>query len=177
MPSNSQQNDRQNTFLMKYFSIFRSFVCFAFVPLKPIVGFFSRTFDAIFLFTSLSLSLQMRVLLTFNMASLFVYATQIGGGGFGPKWKSMKIIFYVSIPLRPFVFVINNRDSFISFNRFELTGLRCMSGSFTSVSNVKTLKTWGARISGKCKGKFKESKYSMFLLKIWSFWCFDNDNL
>lgn len=29
------------------------------------------------------------------------------------KWKSMKIIFYVLIPQRLFIFVINNRDSFI----------------------------------------------------------------
>lgn len=42
------------------------------------------------------------------------------------KWKSMKIIFYVLIPQRLFIFVINNRDSFIPVQCFFFYSLHCL---------------------------------------------------
>lgn len=88
---------------------------------------------------------------------------------FEPKWKSMKIIFYVSIPLRPFVFVINNRDSFISFNRFQW--LFYFSLPSKNPQYLRDSTNW------KIEKKIQIIEIFNVFLKIWSFWFFDNDNL
>lgn len=53
-------------------------------------------------------------------SSPFVFPFMCSAKKVASKWESMKIIFYVLIPQRQFIFVINNTDSFILLFPFGL---------------------------------------------------------